>query len=189
MVLYPRSGASQSKLSGFTLVEMMIVLTIAGILGAMAVSAYHTSIYKNHILAETDQLQTDLAYASMEAVRTGLSVTICASSDGTTCNGSTSWTSGWIVFDDPTATQQTVTGTVIRRYQSALVDGDTLEADNSIGAVTFNRGGYVSSIATTIPQVTFTDHAPTPSSGTTLCLAVSFLGQMSIESAGQGNCL
>ncbi len=173
---------------GFTLLELVTTVAIVGIVSAMAISLYQTSVAKNRIGTEINTFMTDLTFAAAEAVRTGQDVTLCVSVNGTSCSTSTLWSQGWIIFDDPTGSQQTVTGTVIRRRQPAFSGGDSFTADNAIAAVTWNRGGYVSSIAPTIAQVTFTDHASTVSTATTLCVALGFLGQVTSENPGQGNC-
>ncbi len=173
---------------GFTLLELLVTLAIAGILSTMAISAFQNSIAQNRITTELTQLKNDFVFAGSEALRTGLPVTVCSTSDGSSCSQSTSWNTGWIVFDDPASALQTSSNTVIVRKQSSLTDGDNITADNSISTVAYNRQGFVNNIATSISTVTFTDHAASPSSGTTQCLTMTFLGQLGFESSGQGNC-
>ena len=173
---------------GFTLLELLVTLAVAGILSTLAISAFKNSIAQNRITTELTQLKNDFVFAGTEALRTGLPVTVCSTNDGSTCSQSTTWSTGWIVFDDPNAALQTGSNTVIVRKQSSFTDGDNITADNSINTVAYNRQGYVNNIATSISTVTFTDQAASPSTSTTQCLTMTFLGQLGFESSGQGNC-
>ncbi len=174
---------------GFTIIELLIVLAVAALLGMMATANFTNTIARDRINGELADLQADMTYAAAEAVREGLLVTLCASSDGLTCSKSTNWNDGWIVFADPAGDQTLPTGASILHHHTAFIGNDTLVADNSVWYISYNRGGYINNIATTIPSVTFTDHASPASTYTTACLAVTFMGLVSQEVSGQGACL
>ena len=66
---------------GFTLVEMLVVMTISAILIAVAVPSFQWTIARNRISDATNQLLSHLEYARMEASRRGNSVSICRTLD------------------------------------------------------------------------------------------------------------
>jgi len=110
------------KQDGFTLIELMITLVIAVILAMIAVPAFNNTIQRNRIATKTNTLVTFLATARSEAVKLGKPVTICASSNGTSCSGG-NFNDGWIVFID-TGTAGTVDGTdKILNVQEKLTGG------------------------------------------------------------------
>jgi len=84
---------------GFTLVELMITISIASILLAVAVPGYQSLMKGSHLATQANQFMTALHYARSEAVKRGMRVTICKSADGATCNGD-NWQDGWLIFSD-----------------------------------------------------------------------------------------
>lgn len=85
--------------TGFTLIELMITLVIAGLLLGMAVPSFTATIRNNRLTAEANNLVTAFNIARSEAVKRRATVTVCPSTNQTSCNGD-SWDDGWIVLDD-----------------------------------------------------------------------------------------
>ena len=84
--------------SGFTLIELMVTVTIRAILVSIAVPAMTSFMNSNRLTNHTSALRQAIQYARSEAVSKNQNVSICASSDGTTCTGA--WNQRWIVFTD-----------------------------------------------------------------------------------------
>lgn len=97
---------------GFTLVEMLVVMTISAILIAVAVPSFQWTIARNRISDGTNQLLAHLEYARMESSRRGNSVSVCrsinpnapvatlaCSSAATATTDGNDWATGWIVFE------------------------------------------------------------------------------------------
>ena len=121
---------------GFTLVELMVVLSVAAILTTIGVPSFLSTIRDNGVSTRTNELITDLALARTEAIRRGQTVTVCPSTDGTSCAGSGGWEQGWISFRDNDASGvldssdcSTPADCVLRR-SPALASGYTLRANN-----------------------------------------------------------
>jgi type IV fimbrial biogenesis protein FimT len=170
---------------GFTMVELIVVISIVGVLMAIGAPSYKYVTTANRIAGEVNGLLGDLQFARAEAIKEGLTVSVCASSDGATCSGSTTWTAGWIVFTD-TGAIGTVDGTdAVLRMQKAVTGGDTLAADNNIAVITFNREGFARNLPGT---VNIKIHDSTANSGYTRCLNLTIVGAMSTVKSGKGGC-
>jgi type IV fimbrial biogenesis protein FimT len=172
---------------GLTLVEMLVALTIAAILASTAVPSFLWSLSSYRVSGQVNGWIGDLQYARAEAIKRGQTVTLCISTNGTSCaTGTTSWQSGWIVFADADGDATVDAGEVVLRTQAALTGGSTFSASNNVRAVTFNRDGFA--IGLPAGTVTLTLHDSTNTSGLTRCVAVTTVGRTSVQKAGAGNC-
>ena len=99
----PGRGYNQfprGKMSGFTLMELLVVISVSGILLAVAVPAFSTFVLSERQGAEINSLVFTLDFARSEAIKQDIpgGIEVCASSDGRTCTGGTGpWSQGWIV--------------------------------------------------------------------------------------------
>ena len=130
---------------GFTLVELITTLAIAGILVTLAVPSYSELIKNNRLITQTNDFVTALNVARSEAIRRSDRVTVCKSSDQVSCAGSGGWDQGWIVFDDVNGDGVvTNPATNVLRVHSSLSNGVTLRGDANL----VDYVSYVSSGAT-----------------------------------------
>ena len=81
---------------GFTLVEMLVAISIAAILLAIAVPSYNGSQLNSQLRASANDLIGSMNLARSEAIKGGTAVTMCASANGETCGGA--WNEGWVVL-------------------------------------------------------------------------------------------
>lgn len=82
--------------SGFTLLELMVVLAIAAIIFGMAVPSFMQLTIRNRIVSYTNDFIGTVNFARSEAIRRAAPVSICPTPDGAACGGA--WSDGWIVF-------------------------------------------------------------------------------------------
>jgi type IV fimbrial biogenesis protein FimT len=183
-----RSGPSSKPASGITLLELLMSLAIAAIVMALGMPSYTYVTTNNRMAGEVNGLLGDLQFARGEAIKEGQTVTVCSSSNGTSCSGSASWKSGWIVFSDPNNNQTVDASETIYRVQRAFTSSDTFNADNTASAVTFNREGFASAAPTAVTPITITLHDSTSNLQWTRCLAIQTVGMLVTQKHGTGNC-
>jgi type IV fimbrial biogenesis protein FimT len=89
---------------GFTLIELIFTLVVAGVLITIAVPQFTQALRNNDRNSQLNVFVSSLNLARSEAVTRGARVTMCRSTNGATCNTDVSsegnWESGWIVYVD-----------------------------------------------------------------------------------------
>lgn len=89
------------KNTGFTLIELIITLTLAAILLTIGIPSFQTTLQSNRRVTQVNELISALNIARSEAIKRGNQVFICISNNGTSCvTGSGAWETGWIIFVD-----------------------------------------------------------------------------------------
>ncbi|MDD3518146.1 MAG: GspH/FimT family pseudopilin [Chromatiales bacterium] len=88
------------RVMGFTLVELMIVLLVAAVALGLGVPSFNRLIQNNRITTHANELVGTLHFARSEANKRGIPVSLCGSDDGASCNGTSQWKDGWVVFVD-----------------------------------------------------------------------------------------
>ncbi len=87
----------KTSTSGFTLVELMVIIAMATILFTMAIPSFTSMVRNTRLATQANEFVSDLNLARSEAIKRGERVRVCKSADGTTCTGDGAWTQGWIV--------------------------------------------------------------------------------------------
>jgi type IV fimbrial biogenesis protein FimT len=130
----------KSPSHGFTLIELMVSLTVAGILLGIAIPAFNSFVQNDRDTGQINSLVGSFSYARSEAVKRASpsGVTVCPSADSQNCDAGP-WTEGWIVkYTDPV----TPANTVVLQAVPALSGTNTV---TPVGVpatgITFNSNG------------------------------------------------
>lgn len=141
--------AMKIRQSGFTTVELLTTLLVAGILTAMAVPSFSRFVASSHVIEQTNDLVAAVNLGRSEAIRRNVRIRLCRASTNvaTTCaTGSGTWRN-WILLPPG--------GEVLRRgefndygntqFVSSTLDDDTIDFTPdglaSTGGVLVNAGG------------------------------------------------
>ncbi len=85
--------------SGLTLIELLVTLGLIVVLLTIAVAGLEFFFRRSRLDAAASNFMTTLNFARSEAIRTGVTVSVCKSRNGTSCGDSgVNWEDGWIVF-------------------------------------------------------------------------------------------
>ena len=122
------------KTQGFTLIELMVVITVLAILVTVGVPSFTQSIKSNRLSATTNDLVSLINYARAESARRGVDVTITASNG----SGSNEWGGGATVASG---------GADLRILESADASL-TLDSANNTTAIIFSSTGLSNLAAT-----------------------------------------
>jgi len=118
------NNAMKKMNTGFTLIELIVAVAVAGIVMGIAIPSFQSSIKNNRITSETNRLVSDIQLSRSEAMKRNARVILCRSAAPTastpTCSGTANtWTTGWLVFvsGDTNSTYQPATDTLLKIAQ------------------------------------------------------------------------
>lgn len=130
--------------AGFTVVELLVTIFLAGVLVTLAVPAFFNMIQNQRATTQANNLVTAINVARSEANRRGLNVEICAADAAQDdCAGTAVWEgNGWLV-------QEEGSGDVIRVWD-APGTGIRIDADGTDRLVFRSNGELDGGGTTTI---------------------------------------
>ncbi|MFM2274350.1 MAG: hypothetical protein RL211_222 [Pseudomonadota bacterium] len=144
---------STSRERGFTSIELLITVTLLGVLLAIGLPSFQSLIASSRLTTATNDLLASLAQTRSEAVRLGNRVSICKSANGTQCVTTGDWEQGWIIFADsnrttPDANNAFVnTGENISFLAQALPGGIVVKGNATVSQyVSFSADGQSKSL-------------------------------------------
>jgi type IV fimbrial biogenesis protein FimT len=188
ILIRPRSTSNRRGVSpgGFTLIELMITVAIAGIFASLAAPAMTTIIRNNRVQSEASSLVSDLQLARNEAIKRGSPVAVCpAATGGGSCLTTNTWQNGWIIFTDLNGNGvYDSTSETMLRYRQALSSTDTIVASPqpTTNAISFNRDGFATGMGTTTTMLKI--HTSNNDASATRCISVDLGGRLSTLSNG-----
>ncbi|KPW87110.1 type IV fimbrial biogenesis protein FimU [Pseudomonas congelans] len=154
---------------GFSLIELLVTVSLVGILAAIAIPNFTSSIQSNKADTELSDLQRALNYARLEAINRGVTVRIAPTSG-------TAWTGDLQVY----LASDTKTPPTALRNVAAMSSGGTLVPDVNVAAIDFNNLGGLSAPATAV-NMTYTRGS------TTKIMSICLTGRI-VLSANNGSC-
>jgi type IV fimbrial biogenesis protein FimT len=183
--LHQARRGPRARMAGVSLLELMVVLCVAGILLGIGAASYRGITTSYRISSEINGLLGDMQFARSEAIKQGQNVVICVSTSGTDCTANnTNWNLGWIVFVDTNGTKTTGgNAALVLRQQPAFTTSDTL-TDGVTSNVSFDREGLALGLLTTMSGAggaVIRLHDATSNATRTRCLQVTNIGNVSVQ--------
>ncbi|MEJ8846911.1 GspH/FimT family pseudopilin [Variovorax rhizosphaerae] len=180
----PREARCQR---GVTAIELMVVLAVLAILVTVAAPSFIDLTQRNRVATEINGFVGDLQFARAEAIRRGQNVTLCASTNGTSCGGTT-WNNGWLIFnngDPPDTTIDTGIGETVIRKQAKWSSTDTFTATDGLAVITYSRDGFALGLPSGAVQLTL--NTSPANAKATRCVLLNLAGRQQVLTAG-GTC-
>ncbi len=131
----------EASTAGFSLVELMITLAVLAVLITLAVPSFTSLVNSNRLAAQANELVAGLQEARLESLRSNRRVTVCRSTNGTTCNTAAGATWGrWISFVDTNGNAVVDGGETLLRSSSVKAP---VQLRSTAQALTFRADGMV----------------------------------------------
>jgi type IV fimbrial biogenesis protein FimT len=185
-----RAGLLARRARGFTLIELMVTVTVIAILALIAAPSFNEAILSNKLAGFSNNFVASVQLARSEAIKRNTPVTLCRSADGQTCATTGTWQQGWIVMckfkpAEPGICATDGTDNLVISVQQALPADYRLDYHSSTGPyiVTFQPVGGGATVAALMLC------RATPSAGSQeRIIGVSFSGRASVTTTRTGVC-
>lgn len=195
------------RLRGFTLVELLVVLTIAVILAAGSVPSLAWFVASTRVASTADTMVAAFERARSEAVRRGGVVSVCRTLDpyaaeaALKCSNAAGqgyaagdWASGWVMFEKRSSTSagtyQNGADALLQRHPAAGSGRPRVVVMGNLpgAAIAYDRFGTAASSAGTF-SIDYRDPSSAVLTGTARCVVVAVVtGRITVKRATAGAC-
>lgn len=95
-----RHQASARMGGGFSLVELLVALSVVAILASLALPSFARSLAQTRVADATSAIYSAVVLTRSEALKRRIRIVMCSSSDGSNCSVGSGWSAGWLIFED-----------------------------------------------------------------------------------------
>lgn len=127
------------KYQGFTLIELIVAVSILAIMITLGLPSFQNVISNNRRAAQVNEFLTSMTLARSEALKRGNPVGVCRASNYAattpTCGTGSGWEDGWVVFEDRDAQGDIDTASDVLRVFEPLGGNITLRGESNVSSV------------------------------------------------------
>lgn len=175
--------------SGATLLELMLVVFVAGMLLAVGIPAFASLIHTSRLSSITNELVSSLHLARSEAIKRNSRVVMCTSATGVSCVASGGWHLGWLVFHDANNNAVVNAGETVILARQAIPAGLRLTGNSPVSKyISYTPSGATRTISGAFQAGTLTVCNESESSGTARQVVISGTGRPRTATVGIASC-
>lgn len=161
---------------GFTLFELMVGIAIFMIMVGLAIPSMQSIIANNRTITLSNELLSSMHLARSEAVKRGVSVSVCPAANQNFNSCGNNWSLGWIVFVNPDENgtfSNNADEPLLRAYQ-APSQGQTIATTPFSTLITYTSSGFAATNTTNL-SINITTSGCTGTNGRNI--VISFTGR------------
>ena len=143
----------------FTLVELLVAISVAGLLLLLAVPSFFDLIRSNKLATQGTYFVTAINCARTEAIKRKTLVIICIRTGNACETSNLGWEQGWLVFSDVNGNGKVEQSELIRAF-APLGGGYTLRPNFNVNRLLYYANGEVRKANGAWPMMTFRLCAP-----------------------------
>lgn len=173
---------------GFTLIELMVVITLLAILLALATPSFSALVKSSRVWSLGNEFVMGIGYARSEAIARNKCVTMCVAGnifDATPkcATTGTEWNAGWIIFSNPRcdSVAEDTTAELIKAYVGDP-SGPSLKGTGTPISIRFDSRGRTSLGAPASLSI-----AP-PGDAVTKTVCLDMMGRARVGNVGSISC-
>ncbi len=142
--------------TGYSMVELLVVLTLLSVLASMAVPSMTAMINTQRSTSLGNALLASLNLARNEAIKRNSRTVLCKSADGLSCTNSGGWQQGWIMFQDVNNNALLDAGEQVIHLQGAASQGLSLTGNTNVANyVSYSASGSAKLVSGAFQAGTF----------------------------------
>jgi len=131
-----------NKQKGFTLIELIITLSIVSILSSYALPSFHELKLNKQLQSERNRLTGSLHLARSHSIMHQTTVIVCPSTSGGSCDNQSNWHQGWIIFSDKNSNRQLDAEDIVLRHEDAMVSQITALSSSHRSKIRYTNIGF-----------------------------------------------
>lgn len=175
--------------AGFSLIELLIALSVMAILVGVAIPAYSTMLTSHRLTSQSNAFLSTLHLARSEAIKRNGRVVVCKSASGESCAASGDWEQGWIVFHDINNNASLDDGEDMLRRGEALDERFVMTGNSHVAAyVSYTPLGLTKKTSGAFQAGTITLCQPAASGGDARQVVISITGRPRIQKTTATSC-
>ena len=127
---------------GFSLIELLVTLSIASVLVSYALPSISNLRSNKTLQNERDRLTVSFAFARNFAITQQKNVVVCPSLSRIQCDNQSNWYQGWIVFEDTNRNRVKDENEQLLQYENPM--NNIVKATSSVfrSKIRFNSVGF-----------------------------------------------
>ena len=127
---------------GFTLIELIITLSIASILMGYGIPSMQEFTKNQTMATERSRLLVDMSFARYTAINTQQYVVVCPSISGKKCDTESNWHNGWMVFTDANLNRKKDADDMVLRFDNTAMKNITAISSKYRSKIRFDALGH-----------------------------------------------
>ena len=175
--------------TGFTLLELLVVVAIGGVLAAVAVPSMHAMLNAQKAASFVNVFVASLHLARNEAIKRNARAVLCKSATGQSCTSSGGWEQGWILFHDANNNAQLDAGEQVVQRQGKVAIGPRLIGNTPVANyVSYSASGGAKLVSGAFQAGTFTLCPESASDTGVRLIVLSGTGRPRTQAGTPGDC-